>query len=337
MNEGKTGVGIFFCLSGMLITGILLDLKQTVQSPTDFRRVLACFYIRRALRLMPLLYAVLSVSWLISLPPFNQSPWWHFLHLSNIWQYCYRWDGYGSNLWTLSIEEQFYIVWPWLVLLLPVRGLVWFSVLSVICTPLIRWMLLMAAQDFAVAGTRIGDPNLLPFCQLDCLGGGALLAYAARGLMPVSSKALATVVCVFALPAYLILRLGNLAGWLQETMLAMIWIGIVYRCAQPGNSLLDKLLASRLLVYLGQISYGGYLLQGFVLGWWLWFMWSAPVPGYRVLARLGVPADVFSSDLFNTAVWLVGNLTLAAVSWRFLEGPCNRLKSRFPYVAQENA
>lgn len=332
MQQGKTGVGIFFCLSGMLITGILLDLKPSAESWRNFRRIITVFYIRRALRLLPLLYAVLIFSCLISLPPFHQSPLWHFLHLSNIWQYCYRWEGYGSNLWTLSIEEQFYVFWPWLVLLMPVRGLVWVTLLSFLAAPALRCMLLSLNQEIAVAGTRIGDPNLLPFCQLDCLGGGAILAYAMRGLLPISPRTLAITATVTGLLGYGFLWSINAAGWLQETMLAMLWIGLVYRSAQSGTGILDKLLGSAPLIYLGQISYGGYLLQGFVLGWWNWFVWAAPVPGYRIFAKLGVPEDVYTSDAFTGTTWIVGNLILAAISWRLLETPCNKLKSRFPYL-----
>jgi peptidoglycan/LPS O-acetylase OafA/YrhL len=119
-NAGWIGVQLFFALSGFLITGGLLDTRG---SPHYFRD----FYTKRALRILPLYYTVLFVllvllPWLASpLAPFSSA------HQAPLWLFTANWAGslpYGfGHFWSLAIEEQFYLVWPLLVLGLAPRGL----------------------------------------------------------------------------------------------------------------------------------------------------------------------------------------------------------------------
>jgi peptidoglycan/LPS O-acetylase OafA/YrhL len=115
---GWVGVQLFFVLSGFLITGILLDSRR---AGNYFRG----FYARRALRILPLYFAVLTVAFVVLpmigiLPPLiaadRPHQWWLWLYLSN-WASLL---GEGSkafpHFWSLAVEEQFYLVWPWLIL-----------------------------------------------------------------------------------------------------------------------------------------------------------------------------------------------------------------------------
>ncbi|HZT79778.1 MAG TPA: acyltransferase, partial [Gemmataceae bacterium] len=180
--SGWCGVDLFFVLSGFLITGILLDAKGL---PHYFRN----FYARRTLRIFPLYYGVLVVIFVI-VPLFLRPPSPAFEHLqaNQIWLWCYAsnvctvwangWVFLAGNwhlnhFWSLAVEEQFYLVWPLVVLLLSRRRLLAACALCVVAAPLLRWAFLANGYGFVVAYT------FTP-CRVDALAVGAAVAVAAR-------------------------------------------------------------------------------------------------------------------------------------------------------------
>jgi peptidoglycan/LPS O-acetylase OafA/YrhL len=178
---GVHGVDLFFVLSGFLITGILLDGKG---ADGYFRT----FYLRRTLRIFPLYYLYLALRLLVA-PALA-----HRFHLTMTPLLTPQADGgffwlYASNLlpvihpdtliegglfhlWSLAIEEQFYLVWPLLVFLLPVRWLVRVSVLLIAASLCFRmYFVHLDAEAAAFEFT---------FCRLDALAAGALISIAVR-------------------------------------------------------------------------------------------------------------------------------------------------------------
>ena len=137
---GWAGVSLFFTLSGFLITGILLDSKGGA-------RFFRFFYLRRTLRIFPLYYAFIASTFLIG-PLLAWSPQWveavrkyqwtYWIYQSN-WPQAFGHSVPGStHLWSLAVEEQFYLVWPLVVWLLTRRGLIGLCSVMVLGTPLIR-------------------------------------------------------------------------------------------------------------------------------------------------------------------------------------------------------
>jgi peptidoglycan/LPS O-acetylase OafA/YrhL len=124
---GWCGVDLFFVLSGFLITRILL---RTRHVHGYFSR----FYVRRVLRIFPLYYAVLGLAFWIVIPWLNQFGYLNGLRAEQPWYWLYvaNWrTGYGhfsgsplGHFWTLAIEEQFYLVWPVVVWLMPEEWLI---------------------------------------------------------------------------------------------------------------------------------------------------------------------------------------------------------------------
>jgi hypothetical protein len=115
------GVKLFFTLSGFLITGILLKARETAETENQNRtNVLGRFYVRRFLRIFPLYYFVVTVAWVIDLEPTRKIIVWLLTYTLNIRM---AWQGYYeasfAHFWSLAVEEQFYLVAPWLVLFLP--------------------------------------------------------------------------------------------------------------------------------------------------------------------------------------------------------------------------
>src|SRR5687768_2757386 len=133
-----TGVQLFFVISGFLITGILLDNKPTNASPAASRRVWRNFYLRRALRIFPLFYLVLVVSWLFSVDPIESTWQWHAFYLSNVYYFLGNSPDAFLHFWSLAVEEQFYLVWPFLVLLLAAPRLQTALIVVIVAAPIFK-------------------------------------------------------------------------------------------------------------------------------------------------------------------------------------------------------
>ncbi|RUU12827.1 acyltransferase, partial [Mesorhizobium sp. M7A.T.Ca.TU.009.01.3.2] len=118
---GHIGVRLFFVLSGFLITRLLLEARSATEFETG--PALRSFYIRRMLRIFPPYFAVLGFVWLVDLDQSRGSLVWHALYLSNFWYALHNnWNPWVlGHFWSLSIEEQFYLAWPLVVLLAPRR------------------------------------------------------------------------------------------------------------------------------------------------------------------------------------------------------------------------
>jgi peptidoglycan/LPS O-acetylase OafA/YrhL len=310
-NGGDVGVGIFFVLSGFLITTLLLEEFAATQT-IRLRR----FYARRALRLFPLLYLVLVV---IALSiPFMSSPTDRSLYAhSLLWCALYVGDFFGvigrfhalapatGHLWSLAVEEQFYLVWPALLLWL-VRGkrsarllrYVWgFSVVAI----LVRAGLLVDGKTIWTLPSTHADA-LLAGCGLAILRRqGRLVWMMARPLLLPGVVALALALVVFSPRIQPTVALG--AGYI---LIALLGLGLVV-VALGGAA---PLLAGRPLVYCGRISYGLYVMNPVLLA----------------------GADATLTGLphwLRIVAAIVASFLLAAASRQWFEGYFLGLKHRF--------
>ena len=166
---GHVGVRLFFVLSGFLITRLLLDARSApeFQSAT----ALKSFYIRRALRIFPPYFAMLGFVWLVNLEQSRGTLLWHALYVSNFW-YAIRdeWTPWLlCHTWSLSIEEQFYVVWPLIILLAPRRAIEQICVGAVVLSLAYRFC-------WPVTGPPSLARDLLPPASMDALASGAWLA-----------------------------------------------------------------------------------------------------------------------------------------------------------------
>lgn len=115
-QNGILGVTLFFVLSGFLITGILYKQKLKIDFNESIIKSVKTFYIRRSLRIFPIYYFVLTLVLIFNKNLISESFGWHFFYLSNVYFYLtHSWQGELSHLWSLSVEEQFYLVFPFLI------------------------------------------------------------------------------------------------------------------------------------------------------------------------------------------------------------------------------
>jgi peptidoglycan/LPS O-acetylase OafA/YrhL len=182
VDWGQMGVRLFFVLTGYLITMSLWKIIRTGEaSGAGWGRELAVFHLRRFARLMPAFYLALAVGALVGLPDILDVIFWHLGFASNFKMALQGWFfGPTAHFWSLALQEQFYLLWPFAVLLLPRQWFPWFLGIM-FCTgyfyrvwclqsgisDLWRWVMLPGSIDaFALGGliawwkTHRGLPEL---------------------------------------------------------------------------------------------------------------------------------------------------------------------------------
>lgn len=249
------GVNLFFVLSGFLITGILLDHR----GQPGF---LARFYADRAARILPAYGALLAILWcggfistrflLVSVLFLNDMP--GLLGAGN---------EYGP-LWSLSVEEQFYLVWPALIWMLPRRCLPVVCAAVVLGMPAWRWVLLHAPAPF-------NDVLTKPWAVADHFAAGGLLAWGCRRGWPMGRLGLGCVLVGVAAGAWMLTRMQWEWGarWSQAfynvPALMLFSGGVALAVARPGAVRGLAWRLARPVAWLGHISYGLYLVHQLVL------------------------------------------------------------------------
>ena len=158
---GMVGVTLFFVLSGFLITQILLREREAGDSGDEKKRALGRFYIRRTLRIFPVYYLFLLLLYLSGVPEFREDALWYVFYSVNILAYDHQsWVGPATHLWTLAVEEQFYLVWPLLILFTPRQHLWKVIAAAVLCGPISRGVLFYLGNgtETAAESPRFSHP-----------------------------------------------------------------------------------------------------------------------------------------------------------------------------------
>jgi peptidoglycan/LPS O-acetylase OafA/YrhL len=328
LSFGEIGVTLFFVLSGFLITAILTSTKDKCTNSTEKATAIKRFFIRRSLRIFPLYYVTLSSLILLNIPPFRESSYWYLLYLQNIFQKLFTTEIWGSHLWTLAIEEQFYLLWPFLIY--------WFNrKYFLILFAGIAGMALSYRLLWHLLSDWLPSPNLLLIDYLDCFGIGAIFSYFYLNYNRTLNTRITNYCLVFGV---LLLLLTNILPQFffdfKQTSFSLIAGSIILRASQGFTGLTGWVLSNSTAVYIGTISYGLYITHGLALAYWEWFFWSCPIPGYRILQRLGIHAEITGYYWFTIAVATLITITLSVTSWHLLEKPLNSLKNRFSYIRE---
>ena len=315
---GWLGVDLFFVLSGFLITSILLS---EVNKP----RFLKNFYMRRVLRIFPLYYLCLIIFLIVfplmgwykrELSFFTENQWWLWTYLQN-WLYSFQLTDDArmlTHLWSLAVEEQFYIIWPFVILLVkkPAR-LFWimFGVLLLVMT--IRSIIWF--QQI----TDLNYTTLYTFTRIDgiCIGSMvALLLHYRPGLIGKNVGLIALGLAIMNFIFYFLNKADQngypFFAFVGYTTFCAMFGLLVYEVVTNKQTLISRILSVRPLRFFGKISYGFYI-----------FHW----PIY-LMSRKYLFAET-GSRLW-TAVLATGLALLVSVlSYYYFERYFLRLKSRF--------
>lgn len=313
---GTVGVRLFMVLSGLLITTILLQARARVAAGAGFGREYGSFLLRRGWRLWPAFYACLFVALVFQLDTDRPSPWWHALFLSNfeIAASGY-WPGLLSHLWSLAAEQQFYLLWPFVVLHPPRRLALGLGAGLLLLGPVSR-----AALPWLGWGSALAPQVALP-CVADFFVAGALVAWwrqahpaAAAPSRALRLGALAAAGTWFALSASVggATRLSPLFFALDASMQTACFaclVGALTRGPTPAGW---RWLECPPLRYLGRISYGIYLYHNLMHYF---------APG---LLRRIAGSRYFESEWAHVGWLTLWSVVAAVVSYHWFEAPLRR-------------
>ncbi len=338
---GWVGVQLFFVLSGFLITGILLDMKRALPTLGYFVK----FYGRRFLRIFPLYYVYLFLIAQVAIYLFEQKIRRPYIEL--FWdQYPYalvyvynffmatskfvQTSQFLTHLWSLAVEEQFYILWPLVVFLTPFKHLKKVFLAVIVLAPLFRLGVMIFYQQASYG--ILGDANTaiyaLPFSHLDAFAIGALInlgisipqarrqflillvAFPILGMLTdFLSTGQWNVDNGFGLPLLLPNAYKPVWGY---SILNYIFALLIYGVVREGWFV--RLLEQRWLLYLGRISYGLYVYHYAIY----WLVSEVIFPEINLIlgALIALPLTIL----------------VASLSFYLFEKPITDLKDRwFPF------
>lgn len=330
LTVGWSGVDLFFVLSGFLIGGILLDVRD---SPRYFRT----FYARRVFRILPVYYlwillyvAIVAVGVygkpgvlpvarrdLATVPIY-------VLFVQNIvyMPSPFQWKWFVVT-WSLAVEEQFYLLAPIAIRWISVRRLVWLLVAVICAAPVLRFAVYSCLPRFSyLAGFAMP-------CRADALAFGILAAVgwrreAFRRMLEKRRDvawgvSLIAFVVVLGLAPTFVRPAGIVTYTAGYSVLAIFYTCILLLALSQTDSLLVRLLENRVLQYVGGISYCVYIIHLTINQW-----------AHHLLLR----SDPEIYDLRGVGVTLLSVLItwgVAATSWKYLESPAIRRGHQFVY------
>jgi peptidoglycan/LPS O-acetylase OafA/YrhL len=329
---GVFGVPVFFLLSAFLIGELLM--REREQTGTVH---VAAFYMRRVLRIWPLYIAVFCGLALLSLVvphAGSASPgvWLAFMLFAGNWWITFNgWIEYPLNpLWSISVEEQFYLAVPFLMRM-GSRALV------IACSVCLAVAYLTIAYYAPLSTTGRGGLWTNSLMQFQFFAAGILLAIFLKGRVPQWHPLLRVVGIAAAVTCWVIAGAvfgvraddphttlgGALAGWLL--VMAGVLLLFFSLLGTPARFLPAP------LVYLGRISFGLYVFH-ITMYWFVYHVWKDAIIGY--LTRIHLEGWYVQIGFMLAFAMTV---TIAAASYHFFERPFLRLKERFTYIASSDA
>jgi peptidoglycan/LPS O-acetylase OafA/YrhL len=320
------GVSLFFVLSGVLITGILVTDRG---SPGYFQS----FFVRRALRIFPLYYAFLAIAFFVGPRVIDNPEWQASVRDNQLWYWTYLQNWPRDNgaiaglphLWSLAVEEQFYLVWPVVVLLIPPRILAAVCFAIVAITPVIRFMALSLSLPHA-------KTFVYAVARWDALAIGALIAILLHGergrawlqqyAFPVAGLSLT------ALLFFVAIHRGFHAGDPEVDVYGQLLIAVLFAAVIGGTvvsagtigTALQRALSRPWLRFLGKYSYAIYLFHA--------PMHHLSAPQLSHWVNSGEPLQVLLKLVAYDAFVLASSIGLALLSWNILEKPFLQLRNR---------
>src|SRR5436309_11054496 len=311
IHLGATGVRLFLVLSGYFITASLRRARDRMDAgELSAGKTMAAFYWRRFFRIGPAYLVFAAIALLLDLGAIRHNWAWVFTGTVN-WLIAWndQWPLAISHLWSICVQEQFYLLWPLLILLVPRK-----------------WMLsAIVAVAFAGIAFRIGCVIfsvpiiarwVLPFGSLDSLAAGAALGWYGGRVRASRGGWLLALLCLSMLIVAAVLRNSDptkLKSVLVEPLEACAFVILVARTATGFDGNIARFLSNAGLVFAGRISYGLYIyhiLVAMVFNRWLpsQMRFLITIPSLRLV------------------VFGIATLFVSTLSWRVLEQPINRLR-----------
>lgn len=330
VSIGRLGVILFFVLSGFLITRILLEEREIHESKHISQvALIRSFYIRRFLRIFPIYYLTIFLLASFDYAPIKDHLLWHLTYLSN---FSFSFFGgtpysFSQHFWSLCVEEQFYLFWPFVIVYAPRRYL-----------HRVIMGVIIASVTYKALGLIFGLTDLQVerpvFGCMDSLGFGALLALYGKETDKYNSykSTLIKTSIWIGLPlligtqilyalgehGYKSITFSTTFTTLKDFAAALFFVRIVEHASQNSGNAFGSLLSIRPIRYVGKISYGIYIYHYFLKGIFPSFLYAV---GITQLPKWG-----------GFTILTLTSISLASVSWHFIEKPINNMKKYVPYT-----
>ncbi|MDT8886878.1 acyltransferase [Aquirufa sp. LEPPI-3A] len=335
---GHLGVVIFFVLSGFLITRILFenadDCGKNHSSPTA--KIIRFIY-RRSLRIFPIYFLLMFIGLVLGLSNMRNLWPYLFFYLPNIYIMLKgTWLGIWDHLWSLAVEEQYYLVFPYFILLLSPKRYPW----------------LFIAMLFIGIGTRLGfslyashdmkENNWMwwyvnPFSAVDCFGLGGVLAYLYHYKQTYfqSIKFLKLGLLISVLLFVGVLNLAKMSEFPHDNVWSIVFerfsgaivaLFFIALCIRTDTWELSSFLQGKVISYLGKISYGLYLYHNIVMNYYhnqgntIWYYLTSHLPDFHL--------ELVNFTAYKFLICLSLLIGISSLSWFLVEKPINKYKNR---------
>jgi len=308
------GVTLFFVLSGFLITTILLTNKEHyLKQGKGFSKLIKNFYFRRILRIFPIYYLLLLVLFIFNYQNTRELIGWLSTYTINIYQSITNvYVGNFNHFWSLAVEEQFYLFWPFLILFIPNKHLLKILVL------IIALSILSKAYTYGFTQNWMAISYFTSNCMY-ALGFGALLAFLKTYHFTFLKKFIAFkwfLIVAFTYLFSLFIQISFSLSWwkyvVDDVLFSIVACQVILIASENGfKGIFKELLEHPFIVLCGKISYGMYLYHLFI------------------------PTKIFESlnGLASLILLFILTFIVSYLSWKFIEQPINQLKQKFPYFS----
>jgi peptidoglycan/LPS O-acetylase OafA/YrhL len=303
------GVPLFFCISGFLITGILISNQNQ-----PIKKLLKNFYIRRFLRIFPVYYLTIFALFIVNIDDYRSWFLYDFFYVTNIVQGLNgNFDGsVAPHFWSLAVEEQFYLVWPILFLIFRGKN----------CQIILLWSIFLTGSALML----FSENKFLMARTLGCLsylGSGSLLAYfwhyRKKYLFQLNALLTATLILFLAfvvVQSFGFLKISNQF----HLLLSMLLIPLITLKFAIGfrTKMIKAIVEFPAIIYMGKISYGIYIFHLLAL--------------FPAVAIKKIGSFEFLENIWIMLFFKIGiTILLATLSWEFFEKRINKLKNKFEY------
>lgn len=311
---GSFGVDIFFVLSGFLISRILFtNIKEFHPEKVSKNKLIKNFFLRRILRIFPIYYLTLIFLYLskgLIGNSYAENALWYFFYGANYLNYFEnKWFGSLAHLWSLSVEEQFYLVWPFLLFFIIKQNKIFFA--------LIIFIVFGTLYPFFIGG----NSNVLTLACINAFGIGSLLAYF-EILDPGNVTKFLKAIKYLFIPTLLLVVINytifKIPYFSSRFAISIIAVAVIAYCRYKPSSLMVRyLLGNKLLSFIGMLSYGIYLYHNLIPKYWRYGLF-----------KLGIE----TSTNFNYSHFFLQTLIIiifSYFSWICIEKPILKLKKHF--------
>lgn len=327
-GNGNLGVNFFFVLSGFLITYLLIEEKKINKQIT-----LKNFWIRRVLRIWPLFYFCVFFGFVIfpllksffGQTPNETATFWMYLTFLNNFDFIQNGLPDASILgvlWSVAIEEQFYLIWPVILFLLPIRH---------------HWIAFSCVILISIIFRSIYDvPLLHEHHTLSCIGDMAIGALGAwlmqeketvkRFVVNLNKYTIILIYILFAIVFFFrdeILFETHMLRTFERPGIAFLMLLIILEQTYSVNSLF-KLSNYKTLTKLGTISYGLYCLH-----------FIGILIATNLTKKAGIQSNIWVVLVIDTSIALFLTILIAKVTYVWYEKPFLNLKKRFSFITMD--